>query len=156
MPRTREDIAAGSAMENTIRTVCNDLTRFVSYYPTLVDGRLSYDTERVNLCRPSDTSKPFDAARFPVSSDIVYIQGARDLATPLAGARYHHDNQTGAERLFVSIRDGGHATFIMDLYSSRHELMPLLLTERLSSQAIRDSLEQCEAPLSLTHRPALL
>jgi pimeloyl-ACP methyl ester carboxylesterase len=73
-------------------------------------------TRGADLCRDGPAlTHPYDAAAWPVSVPLIYIQGEHDPATSLAQARYHFEREAASPRYFVSIDLAGHAALSVTL-----------------------------------------
>jgi hypothetical protein len=102
--------------------------------------------------------RPYDAARWPVTVPLVYVQGEHDPATPLAQARYHFGVQREAPRWFLSIGRAAHAPLAVTLATGDcRERLWLAIAgklERLPAavKTCNDGLSQDE--IRLTYRAA--
>jgi pimeloyl-ACP methyl ester carboxylesterase len=65
---------------------------------------------RATYCDGLTFDRPFDAAEWPLSGAVVYVQGTRDPATPPAQSRYHFDHQPRADRYLITFAGAGHST----------------------------------------------
>jgi pimeloyl-ACP methyl ester carboxylesterase len=62
-------------------------------------------------CVDDQFDRPYDSAKFEITSPIYYLAGTADPAAPYEGARYHFENQKSAQRNFMSLPGGGHTMF---------------------------------------------
>lgn len=59
-------------------------------------------------CRNHPFTRPYDAKNYPLTSPIVYLEGAEDAHTPAWQSSYHFNSQTQAARVMVSVADEYH------------------------------------------------
>jgi pimeloyl-ACP methyl ester carboxylesterase len=103
------------------------------------------------FCSGVGQRDPFDSALWLTSSPIFYLQGDKDLSTPLFQGEYHFRNQKRSHRTFVQIAGGGHTVSrVTWLYGK----CSLQLWNQILSDASPISTSECPAGTFVTQRPA--
>lgn len=74
------------------------------------------------FCGGSSMTRPFDAARYPVSAPIFYFSGGEDPATPEFQTRCHYESQRSAAKTWVSVPTGGHLSLTDNLMDCQDAL----------------------------------
>ena len=59
-------------------------------------------------CVDDPFDRPYDSAKFELTSPIYYLAGTADPAAPYIGARHHFEHQNSAQRNFMTLKGGGH------------------------------------------------
>lgn len=107
-----EALASASALPGRVEVLtaiaCREL------WPDRYDMAMDADGDLVatgtDYCAPAGVAHaaPYDPKNYQVETPLIYFQGDRDPATPMAGARYHFENQSLANRYFVTVPTAGH------------------------------------------------
>jgi pimeloyl-ACP methyl ester carboxylesterase len=136
---------------------CREFTRHISQTPRLIGGQLDYSLTSSLACADKPMTHPFDSAKWPVKTPILYLQGEEDPNTPIAMARYHFDTQNSADRIFVTVKNEGHVVLMRRfgegcgtiLWSALLE--PSIDRETMFHRAI----SQCSVPVQIERRGRL-
>jgi len=124
---------------------CTELSPDVSDGIELVGGQLAgYGS---NGCPGySILSSPFDSAKLPLHSTIIYIEGDSDPATPIWQSLYHFNSESQSNRFFISIKEGGHFSWNINLAECKEEIW-----REVAQQTFRipEALKKCSAPVNI-------
>jgi pimeloyl-ACP methyl ester carboxylesterase len=130
------------------RVGCREITETNFDFFEVVRGALQPVGDVCSAFRVTD---PYDAAYHPVSAPIFYLNGTRDPNTPLAIAKTHVDRQPQTDRAFISVIDGGHNPFSLNLASCAGALWTSF---EARGDGLEAALATCEAPTMLERFPA--
>lgn len=130
------------------RVGCREITEtnFDSF--DLVGGAL---TPVGDVCSRFALVDPFDAADHPIPAPVFYLNGTRDPNTPYAIARTHAEKQPQTSRAFISVTDGGHNPFMLNLAGCAPALWSAF---EAAGSGLEAALATCEAPTTLDRFPA--
>jgi pimeloyl-ACP methyl ester carboxylesterase len=92
-----------------------------------VEGKL-IPTEDPCVDDPYD--RPYDSAKFEITSPIYYLAGTADPAAPYAGARHHFEHQNSAQRNFMTLKGGGHTMIGYIFQDCKDELWNAIFAQK--------------------------
>lgn len=98
-----------------------------------------------NPCADEAFDRPYDSAIFEIESPIYYLAGTNDPAAPYQGAYYHFQNQTRAQRNFITVNGGGHKSLGYILGDCREEIWNAVFERRNLDEVI----PKCKADIKL-------
>ncbi len=106
------DFAFGGSEFYAASVLCRELDSHWVLNPILTGLELDYQgapaDALLRICDSETLTRPFDSASFSLRPPLVYLQGSDDVQTSLQTARYHFENQTHAQRLWVEVAGVGH------------------------------------------------
>lgn len=90
-------------------------------------GKLIIDEDP---CVNDPFDRPYDSAKFEITSPIYYLAGTADPAAPYAGARYHFENQRHAQLNFMTLNGGGHTMFGWVFQDCKNEMWNAIFNQK--------------------------
>lgn len=81
-------------------------------------------------CVDDPFDRPYDSAKFEITSPIYYLAGTADPAAPYAGARHHFENQHRAQRNFMTLKGGGHTMLGWIFQDCKNELWNAIYNQK--------------------------
>lgn len=135
---------------------CGELTGNLYAGRDLVSGELVLRGR--NECAGTGAlTHPYDAAQWPLTMPLVYVQGQHDPATPPAQARYHFDVQRRAPRWLLSVGRAGHEPLGISLAAGdcRAQLWHAIAADLDRLPAVVEACNvELQADITLVHRDA--
>ncbi|MEM6296470.1 MAG: alpha/beta hydrolase [Myxococcota bacterium] len=127
---------------------CREIADTVYTPYVLVEGELVPESA---LCEDTELDRPYDAADWPLSMPIIYLQGSADTRTPMFQALAHVERQPGARRYFIELDGTGHNPLSLALVSCAPDFWEAVFAE---GEGLEDMLDACVWPTTLTvHEP---
>lgn len=91
------------------------------------NGKLIADEDP---CVNDPFDRPYDSAKFEITSPIYYLAGTADPAAPYAGARHHFEHQNSAQRNFMTLKGGGHTMLGWIFQDCKNELWNAIYNQK--------------------------
>lgn len=109
------------------------------------NGKLIADEDP---CVDDPFDRPYDSAKFEITSPIYYLAGTADPAAPYAGARHHFENQKSAQRNFMTLKGGGHTMLGWVFTDCKDAMWNAIFTQR----NLDSVLNKCNVKVNLEMR----
>jgi pimeloyl-ACP methyl ester carboxylesterase len=117
----------------------------------LMNGQMILSANEGTECSGLSIDHPYDVRDFPVQTKTYYFSGDHDPATPTWQANYHFDYNTGADRVLVRIKGGGHNSLVLNEGAACAKLVFAAIGENPSG--LQSALSSCPLPSEQWIRP---
>lgn len=99
-------------------------------------------------CVNDPFDRPYDSAKFEITSPIYYLAGTADPAAPYVGARHHFEHQNSAQRNFMTLNGGGHTMLGWVFKDCKNEMWNAIFNQK----NLDTVLTQCSVDVKLEMR----